>query len=256
MKVGDRFKTNKGGDVIVVEYNTCKDIIVEFDDKYKYQVKVRVIELLKGDIKNPYAARLFDVGYFGVGKYKSKEGSATKGFASLPAYAAWTNMLSRCYDKNYMNRSIYEEVTVDPDWHNFQIFAEWYTNELKYTGWQGGDYLDKDILSDDKIYSAQTCCIVPARLNSIVNSKHKNTKLLQGVRKGGKNFRVVPGYDVSDIRFNSEIDAHIAYVDSKVSRIKELAKYYKEYLNPKVYNILMTKDFRYKYSHLYRSQNK
>ena len=32
IKVGDRFTTNKGGDVVVVEYVNTKNMTVEFDD--------------------------------------------------------------------------------------------------------------------------------------------------------------------------------------------------------------------------------
>ena len=51
IKVGDRFTTNKGGDVVVVEYVQADKIIVEFTDSNKHRVVTTKIVLLKGDIK-------------------------------------------------------------------------------------------------------------------------------------------------------------------------------------------------------------
>lgn len=51
IKVGDRFTTNKGGDVVVVEYVQADKIIVEFTDSNKHRVVTTKTVLLKGDIK-------------------------------------------------------------------------------------------------------------------------------------------------------------------------------------------------------------
>ena len=53
IKVGDVFKTNKGGDCVVVEYVNYDNIIVEFCDEYKYNIKVKGCQLKNGNIKNP-----------------------------------------------------------------------------------------------------------------------------------------------------------------------------------------------------------
>lgn len=255
IKVGDRFETNNGGQVIVVEYKNSEDILVEFCDRFKYRVRVVHSQIRKGTIKNPYAPKLFGVGYHGIGTHKSKLGCSRDGFASLPAYSAWTNMLSRCYDKNYINPEFYENTIVHEDWHCFQTFADWYTNELKYTGWNGRNYLDKDVLGDGSIYSEHTCCILPAAINSAITKKPRG-KLLQGIRISSNGlYRVVPGYVNSNNRFNSEGAAHFAYLDVKNKEMLSIIESYKDFLNPKVYDALLKKDYMYLWSPFFLNPN-
>lgn len=86
-------------------------------------------------------------------------------------------MLQRCYYDKYICRvdgvKTYDDVAVDPVWHNFQNFAEWYVprrkpfddNNIKRPA------LDKDILAvpdQPKAYSPNTCCLVPAEINGAI----------------------------------------------------------------------------------------
>lgn len=72
---------------------------------------------------------------------------------------------------------------------------------------------------------------------------------LQGVRRSTNGlYRVIPGYSCSDIRFNDEKSAHMAFVEGKVEKIKVTATEHKDLLRFDVYENLMTKDFRYKFS--------
>jgi hypothetical protein len=248
IKVGDVFKTNKGEDCVVVEYVNYDNIIVEFCDEYKYNIKVKGCQLKNGNIKNPYHPLLFGVGYYGVGLHKSKAGSSSKDFPNLPAYSAWCNMLSRCYDKNYIGPHLYENSTVHEDWHCFQTFAEWYYKELSDLKWNGKSYLDKDILGNGEMYSDKSCCLVSPAINTIIAQVHGG-KFLPGVSQSTNGlFRVIPGYECSDERFTLENDAHMAFVEAKSQKIKALANEHKEFLRPHVYEALMTKDFRYKFS--------
>ena len=248
IKVGDVFKTNKGGDCIVVDYINYDNIIVEFCDKHKYTTKVRGCELKRGSIKNPYAPLLFGIGYYGVGKHKSKEGPTSEGFASLPAYSAWTNMLSRCYDKNYRDRRLYENSYVDEDWHCFQTFADWYYDKTKIATWEGRKCLDKDILGDGKLYSETNCCIVPAAINRVIAVNYGGVYLPGVLRSTNGLYGVIPEYDNSRSRFKTEIEAHEFFVKTKVNKIQSLAEKYREQIDPIVFETLMTKDFRFKFS--------
>lgn len=252
IKVGDVFKTNRGGDCVVVEYNTNKSIIVEFCDEHKHRAKVASNQLRKGDVKNPFAPLLFGVGYHGVGTYKAKACSSPKGFASLPAYSSWTNMLSRCYDKNYRDKHLYENSSVDAEWHCFQTFADWYCDKTKIATWEGRKCLDKDILGNGNLYSKDTCSIVPPIINSII-AKNRAGKFLPGVRKSSNGlYRVIPGYPSSHVSFRDEVETHETFVKERVNKIKSLAEEYKECLDYRVYETLLTKDFRFKFSPFYR----
>lgn len=247
IKVGDRFKTHLGDECVVVNYLNYDNITVEFCDKYEHKLIVKGCTLKNGLFKNPFAPRLFNVGYHGVGKHKSTNGSKRLGHKNLPAYSAWTNMLSRCYDKNYIDPELYENSVVISDWHNFQVFAEWYTSELNYVGWEGRINTDKDVIGNGTIYSPDTCCLVPSKVNTSI-TKSSGGKYLQGVLKSGENFRVIPGHDISNLKFKTELDAHIAFVESKSKKVIEIANEYKDKIKPIVYETLCTKDFRYKFS--------
>jgi len=248
IKVGDKFKNTKGSEYVVVEYKNYDNIIIEFCDQHKYRT-IRDGDYVKsGNIKNPYEPLLFGVGYFGVGIHKARHGSSESGFTKLPAYSTWVNMLSRCYDMNYLDPQLYKNTIVHEDWHCFQVFADWYTNELKYTGWEDRTCLDKDILGDSCVYSDENCCLVPSCINLVIARRHGG-KCLTGVTESSNGlYRVIPGYMCSNERFTDEKTAHLSFVEAKVEKIKQLANKYQKFLRPDVYEVLMTKDFRFKFS--------
>lgn len=233
----------------VVEVKNQDNILIEFEDNHRHRKWIDSVQVKgKGDVKNPFFPLLFGVGYFGVGPHKSKTGSSSKGFANLSAYSNWTNMLSRCYDKNYIGPHLYEDCVVHKDWHCFQTFVEWYYNEISYCNFKGRCSLDKDILGDGTLYSAQTCCIVPHVINIVIKNSNGGEYLPGILRSTNGLFRVIPGYSCSDLRFNDEKTAHMAFVEAKAEKIKSLANEYREFLLPNVYETLMTKNFRYKFS--------
>ena len=94
INVGDRFKTNRGGDVVVIEYSDSRSILVQFDDEFKHTTTTDGFSLRDGRLKNPYARLLFGIGYHGIWKYKSKLGLSSEGHQNLTEYQAWTKVLS------------------------------------------------------------------------------------------------------------------------------------------------------------------
>ena len=78
-----------------------------------------------------------------------------------PAYRSWRNMLQRCYSEKFHHRNqTYAGVKVCDEWLSFMAFRKWWV-ENQVDGWQ----LDKDLLSDNRIYSPETCIFVPSWLN-------------------------------------------------------------------------------------------
>jgi hypothetical protein len=119
----------------------------------------------KGELKELSKGKICGVGYLGEGEYKSREnGSKTR------AYSMWYSMIRRCY--SYRNEtgkgeSSYYNCEVCEEWHNFQNFAKWF-NENYYEVHGELMTLDKDILvHNNKIYSPQTCLIVPNSINCL-----------------------------------------------------------------------------------------
>lgn len=72
-------------------------------------------------------------------------------------------MFERCYSGRYPS---YENVKVCNDWHNYQVFAEWYSRDIID---KGKTYqLDKDLLGDSSVYSPETCCLLKDNINQMI----------------------------------------------------------------------------------------
>jgi hypothetical protein len=109
-------------------------------------------------------------------------------------------MLKRCYDKITLERCpTYTPCTVCDEWHNLQNFYKWYVENE----WTKSVVLEceKDILTNNKIYSPQTCVLVPHDINmmfthftdkpqglpqGIVCNEHTNFRYNVGFHKNGK----------------------------------------------------------------------
>lgn len=77
------------------------------------------------------------------------------------ANSSWMRMLTRCYSAKFHHRSpTYIGVKVCDEWLSFMTFRKWWV-ENQVDGWQ----LDKDLLSDNRIYSPESCIFVPSWLN-------------------------------------------------------------------------------------------
>ena len=237
--IGKIFPTNNGGDCVVVDYINCKNITVRFLDGNNYQVKCQIKELNKGTIKNPYYPTVYGVGYLGEGVHiKTVKRKTTK------VYDIWKAMLARCYCNIFQQKQkTYLGCSVCDEWHNFQVFAEWFYSErfhiFKYE-------LDKDILiKGNKIYSPETCCLVPHSINMLItNSGSKSGGYPQGIslHKGTGKFRVRLGV-YGKIKyiglFNSEALALSAYKKAKESHIRDVALENKDLIEFSVFEALM-----------------
>lgn len=134
-------------------------------------------------------------------------------------------MMRRCYGEVVGDH--YDECTVHKDWHNFQVFAEWF---YKQTGSDKGWQLDKDILvRGNKVYSENTCALVPKEINLLLTKG--NT--LRGEFPIGVYLCSKTGYYVAHMsknnkttplgRFNNPLDAFLCYKKDKEDYIKYLA---------------------------------
>lgn len=176
------------------------------------------------------------VGYLGEGPYTTRVGGKKS-----KAYEVWSSMLKRCYLPTYRKRlPTYEACIVHPIWHNFQTFAAWYESQPKEEGWQ----LDKDILSTgDKIYSPDTCTLVPRALNSLI-TENKTTRngLPTGVTKHKTGYRARVSINSKTIRlgtYKTPQEAFVAYKIAKESNVKLVAEENKDFIEPRVYAALL-----------------
>ncbi len=160
------------------------------------------------------------------------------------AYNAWAGMLDRCYSER-SRHTTYKGCTVCDEWLTYSNFRRWFNNSKN--GYQDGYHLDKDILlKGNKIYSPETCCFVPLRINEIiVNCKAARGKYPLGVRE--TKAKRYAAYIYRDGRqnhlgvFESPYDAFAAYKQAKEAYIKEIATEYfsRGEITKRVYDALM-----------------
>ena len=193
------------------------------------------------------------VGYMGDGKYKSKDENKKK----TKAYNTWSHMLQRCYDAYYLNEHpTYIDCYVCEEWHNFQNFAKWfYENYYECNDEQM--QLDKDILiKGNKIYSPNTCILVPKRINSLFTKSDASRgeypigvyyrfkkveqyeyhylevccSVIENGKKKSKVLKTLP--------LNKPFQAFSIYKQFKEKYIKQIADEYKELIPQKLYEAL------------------
>ena len=157
MKKGTIFTTNNFGDLQIVNYETALVVHIIFCST-KYTCIAKASNIRRGFVRDPYKPFLAGVGYTGVGKYMyTKNGKYKK------AYSIWSGMIKRCYSKNEQKYCpTYKECTVCKEWHNFQLFAEWFIENYR-----PNTHLDKDILIEgNKEYSPKTCIFIDQKSNN------------------------------------------------------------------------------------------
>ncbi|QGH73811.1 hypothetical protein [Vibrio phage vB_VhaM_VH-8] len=238
--LGRVFPTNNGGKCIVVDYVNSENVTVMFLDKYGHTKTTRAGNVTRGCVSNPFYPTVYGIGYLGVGKHKTKENKVRN-----KVYTLWKSMLERCYSESFVLKNpTYEGCTVCEEWHNFQVFAEWYC--AQEFGGIGYD-LDKDILSKKvKIYSPETCCFLPKEINTLFNeNKASRTNMPQGVYLNKKTRSYTARLSIGagkkrhlGTHKTSEL-AFKAYKIAKESYVKEVALKWKDKIEPRVFEALM-----------------
>ena len=245
MIVGEVFKVNSGGFCTVVNYISSREVEVEFNDEYRYKTKTSSGHVRNGRVRNPYNRTLFGVGYLGEGKHLR----SVSGKGNSDTYKIWRGMLERCYSESRLDKyDSYEGCTVHPDWHNFQNFAGWYESHECYgLGYE----LDKDLFgSETKVYSEETCCLLPKVFNKTISYKYSsNNGNPVGCTKGkGRNTFSVQVM-VARVRhyvgsYRTEEEARQAYLDAKQGLIKNLVEGWEGKLEDKVKVKLLNCNFK------------
>lgn len=94
--------------------------------------------------------------------YSTVDGATSR----CPAYVAWLAMLTRCFSDGFRKKfPTYSGVNVCEEWSSFMQFRAWWI-ENHVEGWD----LDKDILTDKRLYSPDTCIYIPRWLNSFLQN--------------------------------------------------------------------------------------
>lgn len=174
---GSLIETKHSGAAVVIDYAGCNLVTIKFIST-GYVTVTNTKQIRSGNIKDPLLRSVYGVGYIGVGSHKRKHLRR-----STPAYTAWEGMLRRCYDKAFQSKNMsYVGCTVCDEWHNFQVFADWF-----YKNHFDGACLDKDLIDyGNKTYSPEKCCLITRSLNSFLvvnNSKPLGKSWVDGKSK-------------------------------------------------------------------------
>lgn len=101
-----------------------------------------------------------------------------------PYFVLWKSMFKRCYGKSDPS---YSECVVDNGWHSFMTFKLWVQGQKQHDLWlkeldlpikerEVKFQLDKDILGNGKLYSPDTCVLIPSTLNSVLSHRKEIIK--------------------------------------------------------------------------------
>lgn len=240
---GSIFKTKLYGDLIITKYINHKEVYVKFLDT-GYETKAYLGNIKKGIVRDRSVPSILGVGIVG------DEVTKVNG-SRLKEYNLWQALLSRCYcDKFHVKCPTYKDCSVSDNFKYYPYFKEWCNNQIGFNVLddKGNHFeLDKDLLiKGNKVYSEDTCCFIPREINValIYNQTKKgnhpigvsyskvNNKFVVYVKKW-EGSREYLGY------FEDASVAFLAYKASKEAYLKELAKKWKDKIDPRVYEALI-----------------
>lgn len=175
-----------------------------------------------------------------------------KGSPKTKACQLWENIKVRLRHNSEtepVRYARYRGVDIDPDWLDFQRFADWFETKHYYEGWQ----LDKDLLGGNE-YSPENCVFLPEELNKALNIKpNKRGKYPLGVTAagwGGVGYTVrfkckYPEYEFRVYTNATGLpEALEGYIKARNRYIRHLTDKYKDQLEDKAYQALLKYDCR------------
>lgn len=248
LHIGQKFKTNSGWEGEIIDYKSCYEVLVKWQDGSTEYHPASHIK--NGGIKPLYQPSVADVGYFGAGRFSSnlkKEGEK----APDAIYAYWQRMLVRTFNPEEILKNggrWYLFVNVHKDWFNFQNFAEW---ALTQPNWNLGYELDKDLIGDGLEYSPTKCTFLPADINVFLaeNCSKEVHDLPSGVqyikpKTVGSKVGYVARCHTDKGReylgyFDDPMMAYTAYKSKKEEYAKVLAEKYRATITKQAYENLM-----------------
>lgn len=142
-RTGETNVSNEGCIMKIVEYNNANDIIIEFQDVYKYRLHTQYYAFKNGQCKNPFYSSAYGHGYLGVDKNGNvpkvselKDGKCV----NTREYHKWQDMLKRCFDNKLKEKySTYKDVTCCDRWLCYAWFLEDLEKLKKENNWNEGE---------------------------------------------------------------------------------------------------------------------
>lgn len=156
------------------------------------------------------------------------DGSISTHGVHMKSYKIWGRVLERCYDQKYKKKNpSYNDVTICDEWIKFSNFKTWFDNN-----YVDGYEIDKDILvQGNKVYSPDTCCFVPRRINTLLlNKQRTNTSGMIGIFKN-ENETYSANITMCEVKkhlgtFKTAGEASEAYVKAKTEYATKVVNEY------------------------------
>ena len=234
---GKVFTMNSGLTCKVIKYVDLGNVLVEFESGQSYSVDMS--NLRRGSVRDRYGEKVCGVGINDV------VGSST---THKDIRMLWKGILGRCYGKDVTEA--YKDCSICDRWIKLSNFITDIENmpnfdKLFKQGWS----LDKDILvKGNKVYSPETCCIVPNGVNQLfISQKQSRGDLPIGVIfnvrdrsfTGQLSKRLTGGNQRLSKNFKTAKEAFLFYKEAKESYIKTVANMYKDQLDFRCYEAMM-----------------
>ena len=239
IRVGDIYESNSCGLFKVVSIETLKKVTVEFLNT-GYTVVVQVGQIRLGTIRDRFKKDAKTSAFLGESSIVDDNGDI------LREHTMWANMLSRCGNVQG-NSPTYKDCGVSDNFKHFSYFKEWCNKQI---GFDREDWhLDKDILiKGNKLYSEDTCCFIPREINNLLTmrKRFRGNDCPVGVHWSNSKNRYVAQVSVSGGKrkhlgcFTNAQEAFLVYKQAKESYIKEVAEKWKDQIDPRVYEALVS----------------
>jgi hypothetical protein len=238
-RVGEIGYSKYGTPMKIIKYNSYADIIVEFQDDYRYTTNATYTSFKKSKIRNPYDKEYYGVGFLGRAYCKNEK------YVDSLSFKTWSWILQRCYSEIALKRRpTYDGCSVCEDWLEYYNFKLWF-DENYYNIPNEVMEIDKDILcKGNKVYSPSTCVFLPHCINSVfckTDAKRGEFPIGVSYHKRVQKFSstcVINNKQVHLGYYNTTKEAFYAYKKFKERYIKEIADKYKIYIPKVLYDAL------------------
>jgi len=160
-----------------------------------------------------------------------------------PLYEKWAGIMQRVYSTTLHNKwPTYIGTQIHTDWLSFMNFRSWCLKN----GWRSSYHIDKDYISNSKLYGPDTCAFIPSIVNSFITDASANRGSCPiGVDLYGNRFRshcsnpFTKKYEYLGI-FQTQEEAHNAWKQKKHQHALALANMFPD-LDPRVLQSLRTR---------------
>lgn len=233
-------KSKSSGDFKIVKYNDTTNVEIQFVNT-GFETVATLDNIRKGYVKDPYVPSVYGIGVSGAKYSPTISGRNTK------EYDLWKSMLRRCYSDDFKKKHpTYKDCEVSENFNYYEYFYDWCQNQIGFGN--DGFELDKDLLiKGNKVYSEDSCVFIPVDVN-LVLTKHTS---LRGEYLIGVSWSKTHKAFISQVckskgkreylgLFKTEIEAFNAYKIAKESYLKDLADKWKDKIDGRAYEALMS----------------